>query len=61
VKRNLAIALLALAAGVAQAQTQYTDVTDAATTAFETVAAIVVTIMVFYVGIRQVKKGLGGK
>lgn len=59
-KRLLTVGALTLATSPLFAGTAYTDITDAAQTAFETVAAIVVTIMIFYVGVRQVRKGLGG-
>ena len=56
----LTAGLVAVGATVANAQTEYQDVIDAGSAAFTAVAAVVVTIMVFYVGIRQVRKGLGG-
>jgi len=52
----LLLALFALVPMLAQAQTEATDIAEGAQTVFNVVAPIVVTIAVFFIGVRIAKR-----
>jgi hypothetical protein len=56
----LALALAVVSASVAKADTNFDSLTSTTLTYFATVAGIAVTITLFFIGRRLLKKGAGG-